>query len=140
MLGLPGPGPPPGGRGVGAGAARGGVRRGGGAGAGGPAGVGGVGGGAAGGAVGRGVGRGVGGARANGGSSPTIALGWMLRSWFLLPAPSIRRGRKGHGAPEACPARSDGPPAERFQSADGARWPPHARRTAEPVDRKRTRK
>ena len=47
--------------------------------------------------VGRGVG--VGGASANGGSSPTIALGWMLRSWFLLPAPSSWRVRMCHGAP-----------------------------------------
>ena len=38
------------------------------------------------GAGGRGVG--VGGARANGGSSPTIALGWIeLGSWFCVPGP-----------------------------------------------------
>ena len=51
------------------------------------------------------VGRGAG-ARAWGGSSPTIALGWMLRSWFLLPAPSSWRVRMCHGAPDTSDAPS----------------------------------
>src|SRR5215207_2657675 len=66
-----------------------------------------------GGAVGRGVG--AGGARANGGSSPTIALGWMLRSWFLLPDASSWSVRMCHGAPDTWPAPSDGPPRDRSQ-------------------------
>ena len=41
---------------------------------------------------------GVGAARARGGSSPTIALGWMLRSWLRLPDPSSWRVRMCHGA------------------------------------------
>ena len=38
-------------------------------------------------AVGAVVGGGAG-ARADGGRVPTLALGWMLRSWFLFPVPS----------------------------------------------------
>ena len=90
--------------------------------------------------VGRAVGRGVAGARARGASSPTIALGWMLRSWFLLPAPSSCRVRMCHGAPETCAAPSGAPPLALSQYADWARCPPQASRTAEPVDLKRTRK
>jgi hypothetical protein len=75
-------------------------------------------------------GAGVGGARANGGSSPTIALGWMLRSWFLLPEPSSWSVRMCHGAPDTIAAPSEAPPFERSQYADWARWPPHARSTA----------
>src|SRR5689334_14897256 len=89
-------------------------------------------------AGGRGVGLGVG-ASACGGSSPTIALGWMLRSWFLLPAPSSWSVRICHGAPETSDAPSRAPPAAVSQYLDWARWPPHARRTADPVERKRTR-
>ncbi len=61
-----------------------------------------------------------------------IALGWMLRSWFLLPDPSSCWVRMCHGAPEtwAAPSRSDGP----FQYSETARWPPHRNRTASPVD------
>src|SRR5436190_3888960 len=97
----------------------------------------GVGRGAAGVVVGRGVG--VGGARANGGSAPTIALGEIERSWFLLPEPSSWRVRMCHGEPETIAAPSLGPPFERFQYADWPRWPPQASRTAEPVARKLTR-
>ena len=60
--------------------------------------------------VGRGVG--VGAARARGGSSPTMALGWMLRSWLLLPDPSSCSVRMCHGAPETSPAPSRTPPAD----------------------------
>jgi hypothetical protein len=90
--------------------------------------------------VARGVGRGVGGgvgvgaARARGGNSPTMALGWMLRSWFRLPEPSSWSVRMCHGAPETSPAPSRTPPAARFQNLDWARWPPQARTTADPVD------
>src|SRR4051812_28778981 len=34
----------------------------------------------------------------------TIALGWMLRSWFLLPLPSRFCVRMCHGAPETAAA------------------------------------
>ncbi len=74
--------------------------------------------------VGLGVGFGVGfgvGASACGGSSPTMALGWMLRSWFLLPAPSSCSVRICHGAPETWPAPSAGPPRALSQYADWAR-------------------
>src|SRR4029079_1741021 len=87
---------------------------------------------------GRGVGLGVG-ASAWGGSSPTIALGWMLRSWFLLPAQSSWSVRICHGAPDTSEAPSRAPPPAVSQYRDWARWPPHARRTADPVERKRTR-
>jgi hypothetical protein len=80
-----------------------------------------------------GLGVGVGGARANGGSSPTIALGWMLRSWFLLPEPSSCSVRMCHGAPDTIEAPSLAPPRDLSQYDDWARWPPHARRTAERV-------
>ena len=91
-----------------------------------------------GGFVGRGVG--VGGARANGGSSPTIALGWMLRSWFLLPDPSSWSVRMCHGAPDTMAAPSEAPPFDRSQYADCARWPPHESNTAARVFLKVTRK
>src|SRR3990172_8515900 len=74
------------------------------------------------------AGAGVGGARANGGSSPTIALGWMLRSWFLLPEPSSCSVRMCHGAPDTSPAPSRSPPFALSQYADWARWPPPAMR------------
>ena len=51
------------------------------------------------------------GARARGASSPTMALGWMLRSWFLLPDPSSWSVRMCHGAPDTSPAPSRTPPA-----------------------------
>ena len=97
-------------------------------------------------ASGAGVGRGVGarggrrrsGGRAgrrrregSGGSSPTIALGWMLRSWFLLPAPSSLSVRMCHGAPETSPRRRARRRSALSQYADWARWPPHASRTAD---------
>src|SRR5262245_46354276 len=91
-----------------------------------------------GGFVGRGVG--VGGASANGGSSPTIALGWMLRSWFLLPLPSSWSVRMCHGAPDTIAAPSEGPPRDRSQYADWARWPPQESRTADRVFLKVTKK
>src|SRR5262245_21662264 len=78
-------------------------------------------------------GAGVGGARANGGSSPTMALGEMLRSWFLLPLPSSCSVRMCHGDPETSEAPSRGPPFFVSQYADWARWPPQARSTAGPV-------
>ena len=57
-------------------------------------------------------GRGVGARVARGArSSPTIALGWMLRSWFLLPEPSSWSVRMCHGAPDTSPAPSRTPPA-----------------------------
>src|SRR5688572_6019447 len=90
--------------------------------------------------VGAAVGRGVDGARACGGRSPTIALGWMLRSWFLLPAPSSLSVRMCHGAPETIAAPSGAPPFALSQYADWARCPPHASRTAAPVDLNLTRK
>src|SRR6266545_5724743 len=74
------------------------------------------------------------GARAWGGSSPTIALGWMLRSWFLFPVPSSCRVRICHGAPDTRDAPSRAPPAAVSQYLDWARWPPQARRTAGPVE------
>src|SRR5439155_17357361 len=86
-----------------------------------------------------GGGVGVGGARPPGGTEPTMALGWMLRSWFLLPAPSSWSVRMCQGAPETSPAPSAGPPAARFQYEDWAMWPPQARSTADPFVWKRTR-
>lgn len=83
---------------------------------------------------------GAGGAGAGGGGgaggpiSPTIALGWMLRSWFLAPPPSRPSVRMCHGAPETSPAPSRVPPAATSQYLDWARWPPQARSTADPVD------
>ena len=67
------------------------------------------------------VGRGVAGARARGASSPTMALGWMLRSWLRLPEPSSWSVRMCHGAPDTSPAPSRGPPAAMFQNRDWAR-------------------
>jgi hypothetical protein len=65
-----------------------------------------------------GLGVGVGGARAKGGSAPTIALGEIERSWFLLPLPSSWSVRMCHGEPETIDAPSLAPPFERFQYAD----------------------
>ena len=86
-----------------------------------------------------GVGRGVG-ARAWGGRVPTIALGWMLRSWFLLPDESSWSVRMCQGAPDTIAAPSEVPPPERSQYADWARWPPHDSRTADRVFVNVTRK
>jgi hypothetical protein len=88
--------------------------------------------------VGRGVGRGVAGASARGPNSPTMALGWMLRSWLRLPEPSSWSVRMCHGAPDTSPAPSRGPPPAMFQYRDWARWPPQARSTADLVDVKWT--
>src|SRR5262249_7323525 len=74
-----------------------------------------------------------------GGSSPTIALGWMLRSWFFAPAPSRPSVRMCHGAPDTWLAPSRTPPARAFQYDDWARWPPQASSTALPVDLNETR-
>ena len=71
--------------------------------------------------VATGAGAGPAGARARGPSSPTMALGWMLRSWFLLPDPSSCSVRMCHGAPDTSPAPSRTPPAARFQYRDCAR-------------------
>src|SRR2546423_505769 len=57
------------------------------------------------------VGLGVGVAGTFTASSPTIALRWMLRSWFRAPALSRLRVRMCHGAPDTVDAPSRAPPA-----------------------------
>jgi hypothetical protein len=63
-----------------------------------------------------------------------MALGWMLRSWLRLPEPSSCSVRMCQGAPDTSPAPSRVPPFAMFQNRDWARWPPHARSTADPVE------
>src|SRR5436190_99076 len=65
------------------------------------------------------------------GAAVTIALGWMLRSWFLFELLSSCCVRMCHGAPEIIAAPL-GSLAVVFQYADCARWPPHAKSAALP--------
>ena len=61
------------------------------------------------------------------GCTTAMALGWMLRSWFLFPLPSRLWVRMCHGAPLIVAAPLAAPPFDSFQYADCAMWAPRGR-------------